>query len=221
MSNNKSIRITVASCLLIVSMVAGLFVYSTISPKELTAEEYKQIGFYKLVRTRQINNFELVEGDNKFSNNDLVGAWDVLFLGFASCPDMCPMTMKKMAMANSNLSEEVSSKVKFRMISVDPDRDTPEKMQEYAKAFAYSCIFSGVSRSGSTEIILNFTFEDTSSDKLLLAIAIFFIVIGHMSGHEAKPKNNTSQAPTKSLFENLLSPSTSSKLLICLVLTNL
>ena len=51
MSNNKSIRITVASCLLIVSMVAGLFVYSTISPKELTAEEYKQIGFYKLVRT--------------------------------------------------------------------------------------------------------------------------------------------------------------------------
>ena len=72
MSNNKSIRITVASCLLIVSMVAGLFVYSTISPKELTAEEYKQIGFYKLVRTRQINNFKLIEGDTDFSNNDLI-----------------------------------------------------------------------------------------------------------------------------------------------------
>ena len=89
MSNNKSIRITVASCLLIVSMVAGLFVYSTISPKELTAEEYKQIGFYKLVRTRQINNFELTEGDTEFSKNDLVGAWDVLFLGFASCALTC------------------------------------------------------------------------------------------------------------------------------------
>ena len=44
MNNNKSIRITVASCLLIVSMVAGLIFYSTIAPKELTAEEYKQIG---------------------------------------------------------------------------------------------------------------------------------------------------------------------------------
>ena len=149
MSNNKSIRITVASCLLIVSMVAGLFVYSTISPKELTAEEYKQIGFYKLVRTRQINNFELIEGDTEFSNNDLVGAWDVLFLGFASCPDMCPMTMKKMAMANSNLSEEVSSKVNFRMISVDPDRDTPEKMQEYTEAFNPS--FTGI--TGDIEVI--------------------------------------------------------------------
>ena len=149
MSNNKSIRITVASCLLFVSMVAGLFVYTTISPKELTAAEYKQIGFYKLVRTRQINNFELIEGSNKFSNNNLKGAWDILFLGFASCPDMCPMTMKKMAMANSNLPEEISSKVNFRMISVDPDRDTPEKMQEYASAFNPN--FSGI--TGDIEVI--------------------------------------------------------------------
>ena len=149
MSNNKSIRITVASCLLFVSMVAGLFVYTTVSPKELTAAEYKQIGFYKLVRTRQINDFELIEGNNKFSNNDLKGAWDILFLGFASCPDMCPMTMKKMAMTNSNLSEEISSKVNFRMISVDPDRDTPEKMQEYASAFNPN--FSGI--TGDIEVI--------------------------------------------------------------------
>ena len=149
MSNNKSIRITVASCLLFVSMVAGLFVYTTVSPKELTAAEYKQIGFYKLVRTRQINEFELIEGSNKFSNNDLNGAWDILFLGFASCPDMCPMTMKKMAMANSSLPEEISSKVNFRMISVDPERDTPEKMQEYASAFNPN--FSGI--TGDIEVI--------------------------------------------------------------------
>ena len=149
MSNNNSIRITVASCLLIVSMVAGLFVYSTISPKELTAEEYKQIGFYKLVRSRQINNFELTEGDRKFSNNDLKGSWDVLFLGFASCPDMCPMTMKKMAMTNSSLSDETSSKINFRMISVDPVRDTPEKMQQYVEAFNPS--FTGI--TGNIEVI--------------------------------------------------------------------
>ena len=98
---------------------------------------------------RLINNFKLIEGTTEFSNDDLVGSWDVLFLGFASCPDMCPMTMKKMAMANSNLSEEASSKVNFRMISVDPDRDTPEKMQEYAKAFSQS--FTGI--TGDIEVI--------------------------------------------------------------------
>ena len=149
MTNKKSIRITVGSCLLIVSMVAGLFVYSTISPKELTAEEYKQIGFYKLVRTRQINDFELLIGSEKFTNESLKGSWDVLFLGFASCPDMCPMTMKKMAMAASKLTPEISSRVNFRMISVDPDRDTPNKMQRYAKAFNEN--FSGI--AGDIEII--------------------------------------------------------------------
>ena len=66
-----------------------------------------------MVRSRQINNFELTEGDRKFSNNDLKGSWDVLFLGFASCPDMCPMTMKKMSMTNNSLSEETFFKNKF------------------------------------------------------------------------------------------------------------
>ena len=59
------------------------------------------------------------------------------------------MTMKKMAMANKNLSEEVSSKVNFRMISVDPDRDTPEKMQKYAAAFNPN--FTGI--TGDIEVI--------------------------------------------------------------------
>jgi protein SCO1/2 len=59
------------------------------------------------------------------------------------------MTMKKMAMANSQLSPEVSSRVNFRIISIDPDRDTPEKMQQYAKAFNPN--FSGI--AGKIEII--------------------------------------------------------------------
>ena len=101
MSNNKSIRITVASCLLIVSMVAGLFVYSTISPKELTAEEYKQVGFYKLVRTRQINNFELVEGDNKFSNKDFVGSWDVKIIHPRHQPNHCLRTQHLLQQAQN------------------------------------------------------------------------------------------------------------------------
>ena len=62
---------------------------------------------------------------------------------------MCPMTMKKMVMANDKLSEEASSKVNFRIISVDPNRDTPEKMQKYAKAFNQS--FTGI--TGDIEVI--------------------------------------------------------------------
>ena len=59
------------------------------------------------------------------------------------------MTMKKMAMAASKLTPEISSRVNFRMISVDPDRDTPNKMQRYAKAFNEN--FTGI--AGDIEII--------------------------------------------------------------------
>ena len=60
-------------------------------------------------------------------------------------------------MANDYLSEEVSSKVNFRMISVDPDRDTPKKMKEYAKAFNPS--FTGI--TGYIEVIYNLTTDLT------------------------------------------------------------
>ena len=59
------------------------------------------------------------------------------------------MTMKKMAMAASKMAPEISSRVNFRMISVDPDRDTPNKMQRYAKAFNEN--FTGI--AGDIEII--------------------------------------------------------------------
>ena len=143
MNSSSSIKITVISCLLFISLVAGLFVYTTIAPKELTVSEYKDIGFYKLVRARQINDFELSLEDGKYTKTNLVGAWDILFLGFASCPDMCPMTMKKMAMAKAKLTEEITSEINFVMVSVDPDRDTPKKILKYAQAFDKS--FIGVS----------------------------------------------------------------------------
>ena len=81
-----------------------------------------------------------------------------------------------MAMANSNLSEEASSQVNFRMISVDPDRDTPEKMQEYAKAFNPS--FTGV--TGDIEVIYKLATDLTRITfpfLMFVCIASFFAAI--------------------------------------------
>ena len=149
MTKNKGITYTVISCLAIVSMVIGLFVYSTVAEKELTNDQYKLLKFYQLNTKRDLNAFSLFEKDKPFTEANFEGKWDLVFLGFASCPDMCPMTMKKMAMAASKLTPEISSRVNFRMISVDPDRDTPNKMQRYAKAFNEN--FTGI--AGDIEII--------------------------------------------------------------------
>ncbi len=138
MSQSNNIKYTVISCLAIISMVIGLFVYDTVTEKELTADQYKLLKFYKLNTERQLSDFSLATGPNKFTNENLEGKWSLIFMGFASCPDMCPMTMKQMAKTSEFLELEMpdaKEKISFTIVSVDPDRDTPEAILQYAQAF--------------------------------------------------------------------------------------
>ena len=145
MTKNKGITYTVISCLAIVSMVIGLFVYSTVAEKELTNDQYKLLKFYQLNTKRDLNAFSLYENDKPFTEANFKGKWDLVFLGFASCPDMCPMTMQKMAKTAQILSQKegLIEKINFVMISIDPDRDSPERVNQYARAFNKE--FKGVS----------------------------------------------------------------------------
>ena len=145
MNKNKGITYTVISCLAIVSVVVGLFVYSTVAEKELTKDQYKLLKFYELNTRRELSAFNLLNNEEPFTKENFQGKWDLVFLGFASCPDMCPMTMQKMAKTAQLLSQKegLIEKINFVMISIDPDRDSPERVNEYAKAFNKD--FKGVS----------------------------------------------------------------------------
>ena len=142
MTNNKGITYTVISCLAIISMVIGLFVYSTVAEKELTKDQYKLLKFYQLNTKRELTPFSLLNNDKPFTQDNLKGKWDLVFLGFASCPDMCPMTMRKLAMTADILKKdpEVLKKINLIILSIDPDRDSSKTMSEYAEAFNPSFI---------------------------------------------------------------------------------
>ena len=138
MSQNNNIRYTVVSCLAIISMVIGLFVYDTVTEKELTADQYKLLKFYKLNTKRELSDFRLASGDDVYSNQNLQDQWNLIFMGFASCPDMCPMTMSQIAKTSDILkaeSPELLKNITFTIVSVDPDRDSPSKILKYAQAF--------------------------------------------------------------------------------------
>ena len=51
------------------------------------------------------------------------------------CPDVCPMLTDKMARVQDELGPDFGSKVAFVSITVDPERDTPDVLKEYAEAF--------------------------------------------------------------------------------------
>jgi protein SCO1/2 len=62
------------------------------------------------------------------------GRLRLVFLGFASCADVCPATLAKFRPALTALGED-ADRVQPLFISVNPDRDTPERLARYVQAF--------------------------------------------------------------------------------------
>lgn len=54
---------------------------------------------------------------------------------FASCTDICPLLTAKMAQVQDALGADFGFRIVFVSITVDPERDTPEVLEEYAQAF--------------------------------------------------------------------------------------
>lgn len=77
-----------------------------------------------------------VNGETKLG--DLKGNLTLVFFGFTKCPDICPLTLRRIAESYEAIGQPQN--VKVVMISVDPERDTPDIAQSYAAAFNPSFI---------------------------------------------------------------------------------
>lgn len=64
------------------------------------------------------------------------GQWDLVFFGFTHCPDICPTTLQTLARARHQLAERDQDPMpRIVLVSVDPERDTPEIMNRYVSSF--------------------------------------------------------------------------------------
>lgn len=78
-----------------------------------------------------------------FGPGQLRGHWSILFFGFTSCPDVCPTTLALLARVEKQLSDlPAEQRPHVVLVSVDPQRDTPEQLAKYVKSF--SPTFTGV-----------------------------------------------------------------------------
>ena len=94
------------------------------------------------------SDFELVSAGGAVRKSDYAGRFVVLFFGYTMCPDVCPTTMSRLRRA-IELLEGDADEVQVLMVSVDPERDTPENVSSYARAF--NRVFVGL--TGTTEQI--------------------------------------------------------------------
>jgi protein SCO1 len=79
--------------------------------------------------------FKLVDQNFKpISNEDLKGQPFLVFFGFTHCPDVCPTTLFEVSEVLRVLGPE-GDKMRALFVTVDPERDTPEKMKDYMSSF--------------------------------------------------------------------------------------
>lgn len=69
-----------------------------------------------------------------FRMEEYKGKIVLLFFGYTSCPDVCPTTLADMKRIKADLGDR-AEQVEFVLITVDPQRDSPERVQAYASGF--------------------------------------------------------------------------------------
>ena len=67
--------------------------------------------------------------------SDLKGRALVMFFGYTFCPDVCPATLVRMREVRAALPPEDAARFTGVLISVDPVRDTPERLGQYVEFF--------------------------------------------------------------------------------------
>jgi len=111
-----------------------LLVFSTAGLLTIAWEAHATGGSYRALRSYG-GDFTLTGHDGKpYSLHDAKGKVVLIYFGFTSCADTCPFTLAKLAAALSQLGP-LAERVQILFISVDPQRDSPDLLRQYAAYF--------------------------------------------------------------------------------------
>ena len=137
--DRKTLWIIIGSFLFLIVLGAAVLIFG--SPASFRGTTYTEP--YPVA-----TEIDLARADgSRFRLSELRGDIVLLFFGYTSCPDVCPATMAKLRQALSELKQTDAERIKVVFVTVDPERDTPERVQEYVTQFHPA--FIGLSGSTS------------------------------------------------------------------------
>lgn len=116
--------------LLGVALAAGIFVASTLNRP---AEVQKA---FVIPQPSQLPEFSLLDQfGHAVGANAFHGEWNLVFFGFTNCPDICPTTLQVLSNVRNELAAQGKTTPRVVLVSVDPERDTPELLGQYVNYF--------------------------------------------------------------------------------------
>jgi protein SCO1/2 len=123
-----------AGLIAFVALVIGVVVAINIAvPSD--ANKTQHVSIYP--QARALPDFQLVDHNKQgFTSENLIGHWSLVFVGYTYCPDICPTTLAELKDVYPELQKIPSDfPIQVVLLSVDPKRDTPERLNEYINFF--------------------------------------------------------------------------------------
>ena len=143
MQQKNRIRITIAFLLGFIVLVVYGFSWRISQPVIMSDEDLRINGAIVFDKPRIFSDFELVDHRGEaFNLARMKDIWTIVFFGFSHCPDICPTTLAMLNDTYSKLKDSEKERLQVVMISLDPQRDTVEKLAEYVPYFNQQ--FTGV-----------------------------------------------------------------------------
>ncbi|RDE25191.1 SCO family protein [Motiliproteus coralliicola] len=134
-------RLALILCGILLALSVGLYLYGqALGP---TPEKQSGLG----------GDFTLQGVNGPVSLSDFNGKGVVLMFGYTYCPDVCPTGLANLGAAMNRLSEEQQQQVQPIFVSVDPDRDTAERLDDYTRYFYPNAIGITGSKSEIDKVV--------------------------------------------------------------------
>ncbi|EKM75675.1 hypothetical protein AGABI1DRAFT_123093 [Agaricus bisporus var. burnettii JB137-S8] len=128
--------LTPASAAVFVATGVGLYFYFRYEKQKLLEEREKERSSRQYGRPQIGGPFSLTRSTGEtFTEKDLLGKWSLVYFGFTNCPDICPAELDKVGTILNKLEPALGKTFLPVFISVDPARDTPERVGRYLADF--------------------------------------------------------------------------------------
>lgn len=128
--------------LVVAAVLAGGYAYRTFNPPEVdltTLNAELENATALPTGSRTVPNVALLgyDGKQRPALSFFEGKWTLAFFGYTYCPDICPAALASMAQAMTLVREQTPeyADTQILFVSIDPQRDTPERLKEYVEYF--------------------------------------------------------------------------------------
>ncbi len=140
---SRNIKISLTLIILFMVAVLSLFINKLTTPRYLSPNELLVNGYYQFPNPREFSNFQIFSSNDSLVDEDIFKEkWTLVYFGFTRCPAECPIAMSLM----KNLFDKLESKgsdlrdKQVLLITIDPENDSSNDVDKYAKAFNSSFI---------------------------------------------------------------------------------